>query len=114
MNEYITYLLELLAPLSDVRAKKMFGGYGIYRNDLMFGLVADDTLYLKADDKNRPDFEAKNLDPFTYHKKGKAYSMSYYCAPEDVLENSEQLCSWAEKAYAAAVRAAAQKTRSKR
>ena len=50
---FISYLLELLAPFGNVRAKKMFGGHGIFKDELMFGLVADETLYLKADDGNR-------------------------------------------------------------
>ncbi len=69
-NEFVAYRLELLKPSGPVKAKAIFGGFGIYRHDLMFGLVARDTLYLKADDKNRADFEARGLVPFTYRTKG--------------------------------------------
>ncbi len=48
-KEFIAYLLELLEPLGSVKAKAMFGGFGIYRDDLMFGLVSKDTFYLKVD-----------------------------------------------------------------
>ena len=34
--------MELLAPFGNVRAKRMFGGYGIFKDELMFGLVADE------------------------------------------------------------------------
>lgn len=104
-NEFVEYVLELLGPLGPVKAKAMFGGFGIYRNNLMFGLIADETLYLKADEKTRPEFEAKGLPPFTYEKKGKKYSMSYYQAPEEALEDPEEMAVWAEKAYGAALRA---------
>lgn len=50
-NEFVEYLLELLEPSGGVRAKAMFGGFGIYRDNLMFGLVADDILYFKVDKK---------------------------------------------------------------
>jgi len=104
-NEFVEYLLELLEPFGGVRAKAMFGGFGIYRDNLMFGLVADDILYFKVDEKTRPGFESKGLPPFTYEKKGKKYSMSYYQAPEEALEDSEEMGAWAEKAYGAALRA---------
>ena len=75
-NEFVTHLVELLQPLGPVQAKAMFGGFGIYLKGLMFGLVADDTLYFKVDEKNRPDYEVKDLGPFTYQRKGKAFAMS--------------------------------------
>jgi len=42
MSDFVEYVLEPLAPLKNVRARKMFGGYGIYQESVMFGLVADD------------------------------------------------------------------------
>lgn len=105
-NEFVEYLLELLEPFGGVRAKAMFGGFGIYRNDLMFALVAEDTLYLKVDEKTRLDFTAKGLPPFIYENKGKKFSMSYHQAPEEALEDPGEMRQWAEKAYGAALRAA--------
>jgi DNA transformation protein len=113
-SEFVTYLLELLEPLGHVSAKALFGGFGIYRDSLMFGLVANDTLYLKVDDKTRADFETKGLSPFTYSRKGKEYSLSYYQAPSEALENPEEIQAWAQKAYDAALRAAQSKPRKKR
>jgi len=91
--------------MGHVQAKAMFGGYGIYKDNLMFALVADNTLYLKVDDDNKDDFVSRQLSPFTYSKKGKAFSMSYYLAPEETIDDSAELCQWAEKSLAAAVRA---------
>lgn len=109
-NEFVAYLLELLAPLGGVSAKSMFGGYGIYRDGLMFGLVAEDMLYLKTDAGNRPGFEARGLPPFTYERKNKpAIVMSYHRAPEESLEESDALCQWAREACAAALRSAGKK-----
>ena len=89
---FISYLLELLAPFGNVRAKKMFGGHGIFKDELMFGLVADETLYLKADDGNRSDFEARSLQRFVYYKQDKPMYLSYYEAPEEALDNSSKIC----------------------
>jgi len=112
-NEFVGYLLELLDPLGSVEAKAMFGGFGIYRHGLMFGLVSDETFYLKADERNRPDFEARGLPPFTYTRKGKELSMSYYQAPHDAMESSGVLCRWAERAFNAAVRGSKRKEKKK-
>lgn len=112
-NQFVGYLLELLDPLGSVEAKAMFGGFGIYRHGLMFGLVSDETFYLKADERNRPDFEARGLPPFTYTRKGKELSMSYYQAPHDAMESSGILCRWAERAFDAAVRGSKRKEKKK-
>ena len=108
-NEFVNYLLELLDDFGDVRARAMFGGYGVYRSDLMFGLVADDELYLKVDDQNVAEFEKAGLEPFIYVKDGKAMKMSYYHAPDQALDNREELYYWADLGFQAALRAAAKK-----
>jgi DNA transformation protein and related proteins len=104
-NPFVDHVLELLTPMGEVRARAMFGGYGVYRGDLTIGIVVDDTLYLKVDDDNRADFEAVGSGPFVYDMKGKPMTMSYYRAPEDAMDDQDRLCQWAESAYAAAVRA---------
>ncbi len=105
-NEFVTHVLDLLEPLGPVSAKRMFGGYGIYLDRMMFALVASNTLYLKVDDESRGEFDAAGLEPFRYSKKGKSYQMSYHAAPEDALEDAELLRDWARKAVDAAMRAA--------
>lgn len=104
-NGFVEYLLELLQPLPGVTAKRMFGSYGLFREGLMFGLVADDTLYLKVDEQNRADFEERGLGPFIYEKEGKPMPMSYYQAPGEALDNGDDMLLWAEKGYTAALRA---------
>ena len=110
-SEFVSYLMELLAPFGNVRAKRMFGGHGIFRDELMFGLVADEILYLKADDENRADFEARGLERFVYYKKGKPMYLSYYQAPEEALDNPGDMLVWAEKSFAAAIRSGTKKRR---
>lgn len=95
--------------LGPVQAKRMFGGHGIFIEDLMFGLVADRTLYFKVDEESKHEFTAKGLEAFTYGKQGKTVNLSYYQAPEEALEDSGEMNRWGNKAYAAALRAAARK-----
>ena len=97
-----------------VRARPMFGGFGIYAGDRFFALIADDTLYFKVDDSNRHDFEGRGMKPFQPYGEG-SEAMKYYQVPADLLEEPEALRSWAEKSIAAAARTRARKrTRKKK
>jgi DNA transformation protein len=44
-------------------------------------------------------------------KKGKECKMSYYQAPEEALEEAEEMSYWANLAYSAVLRAASKKTK---
>ena len=115
-NEFVNYLLELLQTFGNVSTRAMFGGYGIYKDGLIFGLVIDDTFYLKVDDGNRGEFEARGLEPFLYESKNKdkQISLGYYQCPEDALESAGLMVDWAKSGYGAALRAAAKKHAVKR
>ena len=89
----------------------MFGGYGVYRQGVMFGLVAGDTLYLKTDAENAHAFRARGLAPFTYQRKGELRSTSYYEAPESVMEDPADAARWARSALEAAMRTHASRSR---
>lgn len=113
-RDFVNYLLELLEPLADIAAKRMFGSYGLFRDGLMFAIVSDNTLYLKADSQTTPLFTERNLEPFTFHKKGETISTSYYRAPEEALDNSEEMREWATLAHQAALRVSKPKRPRKR
>ena len=76
-REFADYLVELLAPLGPVTAKRMFGGFGLYLDGLMFAIIVDDSLYLKADAENRATFAARDMAPFVYERQGKPVAMAY-------------------------------------
>ena len=115
-NEFIEYLLELLQGVGMVRARAMFGGFGLYyyngveHDGIMFALVADDVLYLKTDKDNLPDFEQRGLEPFRYERNGKPFSMSYSEAPGEVLDDPDEMTHWARNSIDAAIRSAAKKS----
>ena len=102
-DEFVDYILELMQALGPVSAKAMFGGYGIYINDLMFALVANDVLYLKTSNVNLPDFEKRGLRPFSYQRKGKTLQMSYSEAPAEALDDANIMQLWANRAIEAAL-----------
>ena len=110
-KEFVSYIVELMSSIGPVYAKGMFGGHGIYLDGIMFALVANSVLYLKSDEHTENEFKEKGLEPFTYNKKGKEYAMSYYQAPEEALEDSEEMRLWANKAYVVALKAASRKAK---
>ena len=104
MSEFVDSLDDVFALFGLVSAKRMFGGYGIYHNGLMFGLVADEVLYLKADDISVDEFEQHGSRPFEYEKNGKIVKMSYYLAPDEIYDDPEKAKEWAVVAFEAALR----------
>jgi len=110
-DDFVDYLLDLLASLGSVSARRMFGGYGIYHEDVMFGLVGDDTLYLKADAENVGHFKAEGLPAFEYGKGGKTIRMSYFLAPPEMMDDPEAAARWARRSIAAALRVQAARNR---
>ncbi len=103
-GEYLSYLVDQFGPFGAVTSRRMFGGAGLYRDGLFFGLMADDTLYLKVDDTNRGEYEAAGMGPFRPFAEGKNYAMGFYEVPAEVLEDPPELARWAEGAWAVADR----------
>lgn len=101
---YVLHCLELLEPLGACAPKRMFGGWGIYLDGLMFGLIVEEQLYLKVDDATRPRWEAAQTRPFTYAGKGRVVSVSYYTPPESAMEAPHAMLPWARLALEAALR----------
>ena len=111
-RELLDHLVDQLAPLGDARGRPMFGGYGVYLDGLIIGIIAFDSFYLKVDDQNRPDFEAAGSAPFSYDtKSGTNTIAAYWEVPADVLEESDQLRAWALKSLAVSRRAGAKSAR---
>ncbi len=104
-SEFVQFVLELMTPVGEVRARAMFGGYGIYREDIMFAIIVDDRLYFKADSATHRKFTARNLGQFTYVARGKTVTMQYYEAPPEVFEAPLAMRIWAQQSVAAALRA---------
>ena len=107
MSGLIEHLRELSEPLHGVSFRKMFGGWGLFRDGRMFALVIEDAVYIKSDTVSDPIFEAEGLDPFTYEgKDGKPRSFGYRRLPESALDEPEEFAIWARRGMEAAGRAA--------
>jgi DNA transformation protein len=104
-DDFSQQVIGLLTPLGPARARRMFGGHGIFMDDVMFALIADGVLYLKVDEKTAPAFKDAGAEAFTYRRQDRDISMSYFSAPAGSLDGMKALAPWAELALAAARRA---------
>lgn len=111
MSGFVDYLPEVFSEFGSIALRKMFGGHGVYHQGLMFGLVADDTLFLKVDAASLPLFEREGLPPFVYSdRNGRTATMSYRQAPDEIFDDRELAARWARRAFEAALRAQSTKT----
>lgn len=93
-----------LTPLGAFRARPMFGGHGLYLDDLMFGLIYNARLYLKSDEESLPAFERAGSEPFVYDSAKGSVSTSYWLCPPAALKDATKLRAWVARAHAAAQR----------
>jgi DNA transformation protein len=111
-DSFAEFLRDQLAPLGRVTMRRMFGKTGVFCNGLMFGMVTNDTLYFRVDEHNRTVFkEAESIPPLNYEKKGRTIDLSFWRVPERLLDEPEELVTWARAAQAAARRVAAKSER---
>jgi DNA transformation protein len=95
------FALDQLSGVRGLRAKSMFGGIGLFANDLFFGILASDVLYFKVDQSNLADYESARSKPFQPYP-GKSMTMSYYAVPIAILESAPELTRWASRSVAVA------------
>lgn len=94
-HDYIIY--DAMANMSGISSKKMFGGYSLYKDGIIFAIITSDgQLYFKINDSNRDMFKKHGSHPFIYkgYKLRKAIEMPYWTLPEEILENKDELAKW--------------------
>lgn len=107
---FIAFLREQLAPLGRIAPRRMFGKTGLFADGLMFALVADDTLYVRVDAESRDFFaEAAAAPPLSYEKGGRSIELAFWPVPDRLLDEREELVSWARVALEAARRVASRR-----
>jgi len=101
-NRYIDWVLGQLAGAERVSARRMFGGVGLYRDDVFFAIISSNTLYFRVDDASRVFYEGRGMSRFRPYRNKPHLSMNYYEVPADVLEDPDECVAWALRAAAAA------------
>ena len=100
-SAFTAFVVDQLEGVGDLLPRPMFGGVRLYCDGVFFGIIARDTLYLKVNADNRPDYERAGMTPFKPYPD-RRMTMQYYAVPVGVLETAPELVAWARKAVAAA------------
>jgi DNA transformation protein len=95
-DSFKDFVLDQLQELDDVEGRPMFGGYGIYRDEIFFGIIHSGRLYFKVDDSTVGEYRKRKMQPF--RPNAKQTLKSYYQVPVDIIEDGDRLCQWAVKA----------------
>jgi len=72
---YKSFVQDLLADFGPVSIRHMFSGAGVYADGVMFAILVEDTLYLKADEVSAPDVAAKGKAPSPIVRKAVVKSL---------------------------------------
>lgn len=111
---FIEFLRDQLAPLGPIAPRRMFGATGLFCEGVMFGVIAEDALYLRIDDLNRAAFkEAESFPPLSYEKQGRTIDLSFWRVPHRLFDEPDELIDWARAGLAAAHRVAAAGSRAR-
>ncbi len=88
-------LVDDLAPLGEVSARPMFGGFGVFHGSVMFAIVdPQGGCFLRADETTSADFEAAGAER---HAR-----MPYWLIPPAVRSDGSELVTWASRALTVA------------
>jgi DNA transformation protein and related proteins len=111
----VALLQEQLEPLGSITFRRMFSGAGVYCDGVIFALILRDTLNFRVDDGNRAAYEAEGMAPFSYEAQGKVRQVgAYWRVPERLLDEPEEMFTWARAALTAGRRAVAKKKPARR
>ena len=95
---------DLFAPFGKIVVRRMFGGEGLFRDGLMFGIVHEEKLYFKTSEESRRAFIAEGVGPlFFKFKNAEGVLTSYYELPDRLYDDPEELAQWARAAFAVAL-----------
>jgi DNA transformation protein len=90
------FIVDQLRELDNLEARRMFGSFGLYRDETFFGIVSKGRLYLKVDEATVGEYRKRKMKPF--RPNAKQTLKSYYQVPVDIIEDADQLAAWARRA----------------
>ena len=102
VEAFHAFARELFSGLGPVSVRRMFGGAGIYADGVMFALIDDDTIYIKADEALKADLRSHGSAAWTYTRDGETREMGYWRLPESALDDPDEAAIWARRALAIA------------
>ncbi|QAY76736.1 TfoX/Sxy family protein [Sphingosinicella sp. BN140058] len=110
-----SWIQEALAPLGSVSLRRMMGGATLYLDGIIFAILHDDTLWLKADAETDALWDEAGCERFSMtFKDGRVGTMDYRRAPADVYDDADALQHWSRLAVEAGTRGTAKRKPRKR
>ena len=104
-QNYGTFLRDLFAGLGTLEIRPMFGVGGLFCNETMFAIVAEERIFLKTDEASRGAFLREKAAPFVYRARdGGEIVTSYYELPARLFDEPDEAVDWARQAYELALR----------
>lgn len=98
------FVAEQLQGVGPIAIRRMFGGAGIFADEVMFALIVADTLYLKTDTEGTKAFEAEGSAPFSYETSRGTHTLgSYWRVPERLFDEPDEMTAWARRAIGVAM-----------
>lgn len=94
-HDYVVF--DLMGHIPGITSRPMFGGWGIYKDGVVFAIITGGTLYFKVDDTNRAQFVEYGSEPFRFESRGKEVTLSYFELPEEIMNDRERLSEWVER-----------------
>ncbi len=62
-SEFVQYIVDQCSGAGEIKIRKMFGDYGIYCDEKIFGLICDNQLFIKITEAGKvilPDLETSS------------------------------------------------------
>ena len=109
------HIQELFSAFGRISVRRMFGGAGVFADDVMMAIVSDGVIYLKTAPDGADAFAQEQCGPFTYATRdGQRVLTSYWRMPDRLYDDPEELAQWARTALAAAQAKQANKPKRRR
>lgn len=94
----------------------MFGGAGVYRNGIGFGILDDDTFFIKADTTFGGELKKQGSKPWSYSlkKDGTVRDIAYWSLPANAADDGDEASALAKRSFEIAKRVDAEKKKPKK
>jgi DNA transformation protein len=93
-DTFAELLREQFAPLSRITMRRMFGKTGVFCEGVMFGIVTENSLYLRVDDENKEAFKEQRAIRRSTTRRAAAPSISPGGSPSG-CSRPEEFVAWA-------------------
>ena len=102
-KQTLDHVLDLLYEEEGITYKRMFGGFGLFKNEIPVALILKSEVYMKVNDFNRDDYVKAGSMPFSYFRNGKEIKLSNWLLPGEIMETEQLFVEWFNKSYEAAI-----------